>query len=50
MIADQLGHTSPQLALKVYGRFIAKGSDLEHWAKRVDEYERTRVSANGGAR
>lgn len=47
MIAAQLGHSSPQLTLKKYGRFLPSASDRAKWEQVATEYERERRGSLG---
>ncbi len=50
VVQRQLGHSTPMLTLNTYGQFIPSAADLRANAKKFEDYEFGRLSANGGAR
>ena len=50
VVQRQLGHSTPMLTLNTYGQFIPSAADLNANAKKFEDYEFGRSSANGGAR
>lgn len=49
VVQAQLGHGSPTLTLKVYGRFMPSGVDRSKWEREASKYDAARHSANRSA-
>ena len=49
-VQRQLGHSSPQLTLLIYGLFIPTRADRSANEKQYEKYEKMRISANRGAK